>query len=269
MVRTMYDSTNGFDIPVGAQMVAGYVDGRYRWTQSMWDNHPNAVHVRIAVFADTNDGHVLDVEPGNATPEQSPGWVVMRRTGGTEPSVYCNAATLPEVRRQFNAQGVPEPHYWIADWDGVAALDPGMVAKQYADDKMLGEHFDLSVVADFWPGVDSGPIPPAPAPEPPASWGTYVVVPGDTLSGIAERFGTTWQELQRINGIPNPDLIHPGDVIRLPGAPGVDRGRYQIQPGDTLSELAERWGTTVADIARVNNIPNPDYIVAGHWLVIP
>ena len=44
---------------------------------------------------------------------------------------------------------------------------------------------------------------------------TYVVKQGDTLSGIAAKYGTTWQELQRINGIPNANLIYPGQVIRL------------------------------------------------------
>lgn len=44
---------------------------------------------------------------------------------------------------------------------------------------------------------------------------TYTVKAGDTLSGIAARFGTTWQHLQKINGIANANLIHVGDVIRI------------------------------------------------------
>ena len=42
------------------------------------------------------------------------------------------------------------------------------------------------------------------------------VAAGDTLSGIAAKFGTTWQELQRINGIPNANHIETGQTIRLP-----------------------------------------------------
>lgn len=45
---------------------------------------------------------------------------------------------------------------------------------------------------------------------------TYTVQRGDTLSGIAAKFGTTWQELQRINGIPNANHIETGQTIRLP-----------------------------------------------------
>lgn len=49
--------------------------------------------------------------------------------------------------------------------------------------------------------------------------GTYVVRRGDTLSSIARRFGTTWQELVRINNISNPNLIAVGQVLRVGGSP--------------------------------------------------
>lgn len=44
---------------------------------------------------------------------------------------------------------------------------------------------------------------------------TYTVKKGDTLSGIASKFGTTYQELANKNGIANPNLIFPGQVIRI------------------------------------------------------
>lgn len=43
----------------------------------------------------------------------------------------------------------------------------------------------------------------------------YTVKPGDTLSGIAARYGTTWQKLAQKNGIANPNLIHPGQKITI------------------------------------------------------
>ncbi|KAK0732515.1 Cyanovirin-N [Apiosordaria backusii] len=49
---------------------------------------------------------------------------------------------------------------------------------------------------------------------------SVTVQPGDTLRDIAQRQGTTWQELAQINCIQNPDLIHPGQVIKLPGGGG-------------------------------------------------
>lgn len=49
---------------------------------------------------------------------------------------------------------------------------------------------------------------------------------------------------------------------------------YVVQPGDTLSQIAERFGgiangVTVEEIARINNIPNPDFIHEGQYLSVP
>lgn len=155
-MRTMYDSTTATDIPRNATMVAGYLPpSQFAWSAADWARFPNAVKVRIAIFASVNDGHVLDVEPGDATPAQAPGWVVMRRRAGVDPTVYCNASTWPTVRAEFQRQRIPEPHYWIARYDGVVNIPAGAVAKQYANPAVHGRgHFDLSAVADHWPGVD-------------------------------------------------------------------------------------------------------------------
>lgn len=44
---------------------------------------------------------------------------------------------------------------------------------------------------------------------------TYTVKKGDTLSGIAEKFGTTYQEIASKNGIANPNLIYPGQILKI------------------------------------------------------
>lgn len=154
MTRIMYDSTNPMDIPLGAGVVAYYVDGAFQWSSAGLARFPNAVKVGIAVFASTNDGVVLDVENGDATPMQATRWVPMRRSAGIVPSVYCNVSTLPVVRQAFQDAKVAEPYYWIANWDNVAVISSGAIAKQYADSNLIGQHYDLSIVADYWPGVD-------------------------------------------------------------------------------------------------------------------
>lgn len=158
-MRTMYDSVTPSAIPTNAALVAGYVDGAYAWSAANWARFPNSVKVRIAVFPRTNDGHVLDVEQGDATPAQAPGWVTMRRAAGVDPSIYCDASTWPSVVSAFASAGVAAPHYWIAHYDGSAALPAGAVAKQYNDPPASGGNYDISVVADYWPGVDPSPGP--------------------------------------------------------------------------------------------------------------
>lgn len=164
MTRLMYDAVTPENIPWDAPMVAGYVDpgGLFTWRDDQWALFPNAVKIRIAGWASTNDGHVLDVEAGDATPGQAPGWVRMRRDAGMWPTVYCSWAVWGDVRAAFIEQGVTEPEYWIAAYPGIGPrLYEGSLAHQYVD---VGP-YDLSVVADFWPGVDSlGPTPKPPAP---------------------------------------------------------------------------------------------------------
>ena len=45
---------------------------------------------------------------------------------------------------------------------------------------------------------------------------TYTVVKGDTLSAIGKKFGVNWRDIAALNHIKNPDLIHPGEVFRIP-----------------------------------------------------
>jgi len=44
---------------------------------------------------------------------------------------------------------------------------------------------------------------------------TYTVVKGDTLSEIGQKFGVSWRAIAELNHIENPDLIHPGDRVRV------------------------------------------------------
>src|SRR5690554_1076701 len=70
---------------------------------------------------------------------------------------------------------------------------------------------------------------------------TYVVSPGDTLSGIALRYGISVDTLVRLNGIQNPNVIYAGQQISVSSSTGQPSGQpaspsstYTVQPGDTL-----------------------------------
>jgi hypothetical protein len=147
----MWDGVTAGNLPTNAQLVAGYLTGRYAWSAADWARFPNSVHVGIATQAQYDVGVVLDVETGDATPAQAPGWVTARRAAGIDPTVYCNSSTWPEVRAAFQSAGVVEPWYWIAHYDlQPTPLPAGAVAKQYQSTA----GYDLSSVANYWPGVD-------------------------------------------------------------------------------------------------------------------
>lgn len=175
MTRLLRDSIDPSLIPVNTALIGGYVDGRFGpdhalfgepgWDASSWDLFPNSVHVKIAVFATTNDGNVGDVEFGDITPAQAPTWVLMRRAAGVQPSIYCSLSSWPSVRTAFQNAGVIEPPYWIADYDGTTTIFEGSVARQYDNGTgivgpSVNGAYDSSAVLDYWPGID----PPVPAP---------------------------------------------------------------------------------------------------------
>src|SRR5690242_8753534 len=94
---TMYDSVTVSAIPRNAQAVAGYVNGRWPTYSQLVRAFPHARRLSIAVSAD-RDADCLDVEQGDATPDQAPAWVQRQHKRGVRrPVVYtsvANARTL-------------------------------------------------------------------------------------------------------------------------------------------------------------------------------
>ena len=98
----------------------------------------------------------------------------------------------------------------------------------------------------------------------------YTVQNGDTLSGIAAKFGTTYQAIAALNGISNPNLIYPGQVLKISNSSlSSNNGKYTVKSGDTLSGIAAKFGTTYQAIAALNGISNPNLIYPGQTLKIP
>ena len=93
-----------------------------------------------------------------------------------------------------------------------------------------------------------------------SSMTTYAVKPGDTLSGIAAKFGTTYQKLATLNGIANPNKIYVGQVLKISG---TAVNEYTVKPGDTLSGIAAKFGTSYQKLAALNGIANPNKIYVG------
>jgi hypothetical protein len=159
MTRMMFDGVEAGSVPAGAALYAGYVDGEWQSYDPLAAAYPGALHVSICVTS-SDSARVLDVENGDASPDEAPGWAARQRAAGTAyPTVYMNESTWASVQAAFADQGVAPPLYWVAayvdDSSQVPAVPSGAVALQYYD---FGG-YDASVVADYWPGLD--PAPPA------------------------------------------------------------------------------------------------------------
>lgn len=114
-----------------------------------------------------------------------------------------------------------------------------------------------------------------------ASVATYTVRAGDTLSGIAAKFGTSYQSLASINNISNPNLIYVGQVLSLnsqasatanrsytPTSASSNNGDYTVVAGDTLSGIGAAYGINWQTIAAKNGISAPYTIYVGQRLVL-
>ena len=91
----------------------------------------------------------------------------------------------------------------------------------------------------------------------------YEVQDGNTLSSIARRYGVSVKELERINGLTNPDEIYPREVLKIyPKEKRDERKKdkkrfystYIVKSGDTLSYIAQKLHTTVKELTELNDI---------------
>ncbi len=130
------------------------------------------------------------------------------------------------------------------------------------------------------------PSPQAtPTPEPVVY---HIVQSGETLWDIAEQYGVTLEALEAANESLDPDLLQPGQelVIPLDDEDGVDQlvpvetpsgmvdepasGRtYIVADGDTLWDIAEAYGTTVDEIAALNDLDPEGTLTLGQELLLP
>jgi LysM repeat protein len=124
-----------------------------------------------------------------------------------------------------------------------------------------------------------------------SSPGPYVVRPGDTLTSIAQRAGTTVSQLAAANGLSPNGVLVAGTKLNLSGGGAVSSdadndgdndagasssagvttsaGSYVVRPGDTLTSIAQRAGTTVAQLAAANGLNPRGLLVSGRALSVP
>ena len=118
---------------------------------------------------------------------------------------------------------------------------------------------------------------------------THTVQRGDTVGRLAELYGSTISAIIDANGLDSRALIFVGQGLLIPvpiSAPATvtptatpvvvvvtatpgETGVYVVQPGDTLSQIAQNFNTTVNAVASLNGIANPNLIRVGQQLTIP
>ena len=186
-------------------------------------------------------------------------------------------------------KGLDRYNKWIAHWSNVSYEDkPGVGMHQYTSKLKLNgysgnldgdyAHTDFPTIIKnsglngYGKGIETTkPVKPS---KPQTSSETiYIVKKGDTLSGIASRYGTTYQVLASYNGISNPNLIGVEQVIKIPNGTmshitNTSSRTYIVKSGDNLSSIAKKYGTTYQKIAKDNNISNPNKIYPGQKLTI-
>lgn len=92
----------------------------------------------------------------------------------------------------------------------------------------------------------------------------YVIKSGDTLTEIADKYDLSVDYIVKRNSIKNKNKIFPGQRLRLKGkAPVPEKRFYKVRPGDTVSELAKKYGSTIQQIKSWNNLDSKYTIYAG------
>ncbi|WP_137845577.1 LysM domain-containing protein [Microbacterium sp. 2FI] len=110
---------------------------------------------------------------------------------------------------------------------------------------------------------------------------TYAVRRGDTVSGIASKFGLRTADVLALNGLSWRSIIHPGQVLKLSGgtaaaAPSTPAATpvaasvtYAVKAGDTVSAIAKRHGTSTQAVLAANKLGWSSIIYPGQKLAIP
>lgn len=108
---------------------------------------------------------------------------------------------------------------------------------------------------------------------------TYVVRPGDTVSGIAARHGVDMHAVLKANGLKTTSIIHPGQKLKLSGAtaqaaparkaaPAPQSATYTVKAGDTLGAISARHGVSLSSVLKANGLSMASVIHPGQKIRI-
>ena len=96
----------------------------------------------------------------------------------------------------------------------------------------------------------------------------YTVQPGDTLNYVAFRLKKSVSRIIAANPGIDPNNLMVGQIICIPACPPNHRPII-IQPGDTLYQISQTYGVTIASILGANPSVDPNYLRVGQRVCIP
>lgn len=96
----------------------------------------------------------------------------------------------------------------------------------------------------------------------------HVVQRGENLFRIALQYGVTTQDLAQLNGIANVNSIQVGQRLLVPVQPGVSVQTHTVQPGETLQSISGLYGVSIAELAALNDMADPNSLHIGQVLNI-
>jgi murein DD-endopeptidase MepM/ murein hydrolase activator NlpD len=94
----------------------------------------------------------------------------------------------------------------------------------------------------------------------------YTILPGDTISGIASKFGLNVQSLLWANNLTVRSYIKPGQSLNIPPVNGII---YNVKKNDTLAAVAKKYQADVDKIIEFNRLADAQDIKIGQQLVLP
>lgn len=196
---------------------------------------------------------------------------------GKECIIYSDAYNASET---FDEELAKKYAIWVADYFVEEPADNGKwsswVGFQYSDIGRING-IEGNVDRDYFTnGIllnDTSKIPTDTTDSKDQSFESITVKRGETLSGIAAKYKTSYEYLAKINNIKNPNLIYVGEKIKVPTFSreihDTSHILYVVKRGNTLSQIAIQYNTSIERIVELNDIKNPNLIYVGETLRIP
>jgi LysM repeat protein len=208
--------------------------------------------------------------PSAAASDARPSAVATRSTGGTVTHTVASGETVSGVAKKYGTTVAA-----VVQANGLSSPDRIFVGQR------LTVSGAASLPSSSAPGATSVPTATTAS----ASAGAHTVRAGETVSGLAKKYGTTVSAIISANNLRPSGLIYVGQKLVVSGSATVSpatpaapastapaapaSGTYTVSSGDTVSGLAKKWGTTVSAVIDANRLGASGLIYVGQKLQVP